>query len=132
MDSINEAFLQEQLQQLAELHDARQALALRKQAAVDDILAPLKADLAEVEIEFAFADEEIARHLALLEETVKANVLRHGASVKATCMQAIYNKGRVSWDSKALTGYSAAHPEILAFRSEGEPSVSLRLVSNGR
>jgi hypothetical protein len=37
-------------------------------------------------------------------------------------------KGRVSWDGKSLDGYMAAHPEISAFRKEGEPSVSLRNV----
>ncbi len=41
---------------------------------------------------------------------------------------AIYSKGRMSWDGKRLDGYATAHPEILAFRSEGQPSVSIREV----
>ncbi|MCG3145996.1 MAG: hypothetical protein HONDAALG_03775 [Gammaproteobacteria bacterium] len=49
-----------------------------------------------------------------------------GATVKGAALSAVYAKGRVSWDNKALEGYAVAHPELLAFRSEGAPSVSIR------
>lgn len=44
---------------------------------------------------------------------------------------AVYNKGRVSWDSSGLNGYMVAHPEITAFRKEGEPSITLRKIGKG-
>jgi len=51
--------------------------------------------------------------------------LSHG-NVTAT-MRSGYT--RESWDGKALTGYAAAHPEILAFRTEREvgPSVTIKV-----
>jgi len=46
--------------------------------------------------------------------------------VKGRELEAVYVKGRISWDNKALDGYAAAHPEIGAFRKQGDPSVSIR------
>lgn len=62
----------------------------------------------------------------MLESEIKAAVIALGETVKADGIMAVYNKGRESWDGKALSGYAAAHPEILVFRSVGDPSVSIR------
>lgn len=36
-------------------------------------------------------------------------------------------KARVYWDAKALDGYAAAHPEILDFRTEKMPGLTVRI-----
>ena len=54
------------------------------------------------------------------------DVLLRGESLRGSVYQAIYMKGRVSWDSAAIDQYARAHPEVLKFRREGQPSVSLR------
>jgi len=59
---------------------------------------------------------------------VKADVLNAGATVKGDYMMAVYNKGRVSWDTKGLDGFAIAHPEMQAFRKVGEPTITLRKV----
>lgn len=46
-----------------------------------------------------------------------------GAKVKVIAPK----KPRVYWDSKALDGYAAAHPEILQFRTEKMPNPSIRI-----
>lgn len=60
------------------------------------------------------------------ERELKALVLESGASVKGNVVQAVFTKGRVSWDTRALDGYAAGHPEVAQFRKQGEPSVSIR------
>ena len=52
-----------------------------------------------------------------------------GETVKGDHLQAVWSKGRASWDDKALMGYTKAHPELLEFRKQGEPSVSIRSTS---
>lgn len=66
--------------------------------------------------------------LQWLTEAVKASVIAEGESVKGERLQAVWVKGRTSWDTKALDGYSAAHPEIERFRKVGEPNVTIRTV----
>jgi len=64
-----------------------------------------------------------------VEAAIKADTLALGETVRGAAFQAVWNKGRQSWDAKGLTTYAEANPEILQFRKEGEPSVTLRRVS---
>jgi hypothetical protein len=57
---------------------------------------------------------------------VKEAVLVQGHSVQGHGLHAVYVKGRVSWDDRALQGFATGHPEVLQFRTQGAPSVSLR------
>lgn len=120
--------IKDRLNQLAELQAHREVLRLDLQAKRDAVLAPvagqLKALADEYEPMFAVADEQIAR----LTEEVKAAVIAAGESVKGERLQAVWVKGRTSWDTKAIEGYSAAHPEIERFKKVGEPSVTIRTV----
>lgn len=117
------------LDRLAELQAAPDAIRLQKQALVDSILTPeIRAKLAEIDAEFApqlTAAEEAA---AVLEAEIKADVLAGGATVKGTHIMAVWNNGRVSWDSKKLDGMLAIIPQLGAARKEGEPTVSFRKV----
>ena len=62
-----------------------------------------------------------------LEGEIRAAVLETGATIESDHLQAVWKKGRVSWDSGRLAGYAVAHPEILALRKEGAPTVSFVL-----
>jgi hypothetical protein len=57
---------------------------------------------------------------------VKEAVLVHGHSVQAHGLHAVFHRGRVAWDDRALQGFATGHPEVLQFRTVGSPSVSLR------
>lgn len=93
----------------------------------DAILTPeIKAGLDEIEAERKTAMDALNGGIASLTEEIKADVIQAGATVKGSYLMAVWNKGRVSWDTKALDGYAAAHPEITAFRKEGNPTVSIR------
>jgi hypothetical protein len=47
--------------------------------------------------------------------------------VKSGRAQAVYYKGRVSWDNESLDRYAASHPEVMQYRKEGEPSIQIRV-----
>jgi cob(I)alamin adenosyltransferase len=71
---------------------------------------------------------EIEKQAEELETEIKAAVLALETPVKGNRLQAVINKGRVSWDAKLLEGYAVAHPEIKAARKEGAPTVTIRKV----
>ena len=92
-----------------------------------EIIPPeIQMQLIELDDERTTAMESIQGGIASLEAEIKANILEAGSSVKGAYLHAIWSKGRVSWDTKALDGYTAAHPELLPFRKEGDPTVSIR------
>lgn len=95
---------------------------LRKSIMTPEILAQLD----EIDAEYKTAAETLRDGIAELEAEIKTGVLATGETVKGNGIMAVWNKGRESWDGKALSGYSAAHPEILSFRKIGEPSVTIR------
>lgn len=119
----------EKLDKIAELKSAQNVREIEKQALIDQLIPQeIKAKIAEIEAEFSNSD--ISEKIDALTEEVKGEVVSVGETVKGTYLMAVYNKGRVSWDTKALDGYVTAHPELLQFRKEGAPSVSIRGVTS--
>jgi len=117
----------EKLERLSGLYAEREALEAQKQALIDQVLpAELRSRLNDIEAEFAQKAQAAASNIEALEASVKSETLAHGESVRAAGIQAVWNKGRQAWDSKGLAGYAEAHPDVLQFRKEGEPSVTIR------
>jgi len=117
----------EELDRLANMQAERDVLAMTKQQLIDAIITPeIKAQIAEVEAEFAPKLETVDAKIEAQTSIVKRLVLEIGDSVKGAFLHAVFAKGRVSWDTKALDGYAVAHPEIVAMRKTGDPSVSIR------
>jgi hypothetical protein len=117
------------IDQYSEYQAQIDALSLEKQALVDSILTPeIKAQLAAIDAEFAGKAETAQGKMAELSEAIKNCVIAQGETAKGAHHQFCFTKGRESWDGKSLSGYAAAHPEILAFRKVGDPSVSVRKV----
>ena len=103
------------------------AISQEKQALIDQVLTPeIKEKLAEIDAEFDPKVDEIAQQKSMLEAEIKQEILQAGRTIKGTYHSFVWSKPRVSWDTKALDGYAAAHPEIQQFRIEGSPSVSVR------
>lgn len=121
--------IETKLDELSELYAQRDLATLEKQRLIDEIYtAEIKAKIAEIDAEFAGKNEAVSEKITALEAEVKQAVLVNGASIKGQFLHAVYTKGRVTWDSKALDGYAKAHPELVEYRKEGEPSVSLRKI----
>ena len=118
------------LEQLSQLHAQREALEEEKQALIAKTLPPeIKARLEDIEAEFSEKDKAAGANIEALEESIKSATLAHGESVRSAGFQAVWNKGRQTWDSKGLSAYADSHPEVLQFRKEGEPSVTIRKVT---
>lgn len=118
------------LDELSELQAKLDMLKLQRAEQRDVLLAPLREALAQIDAAFALPIVETEADIESLTAEIKADVLAHGASVKGQTsnLHAVFSRGRVSWDTRRLDGYAAAHPEIEAFRTVGEPSVSIRAV----
>jgi hypothetical protein len=120
-------------------NDTRQALEAQQQALIDSVLTPeILAQVDAIKAEFAPKFEALnndqnyqrAKNEAdTLTEAIKQQVISAGATIKGSVLQAVFIKGRVTFDTKALEGYAAAHPEIEKFKKVGEPSVTIRKVA---
>lgn len=124
---MNEKELQEKLDVLAEVITIRENLLSDKQTILDSLIPPeIKLKMMEVEEEFENQIKQANENVSAFEDVIKAEVKAFGQSVKGELIMAVWSKPRVSWDQKGLDGFMVAHPEIKAFRKEGEPSVSIR------
>ena len=121
--------VQEKLDRLAELQAKRTLLDVSRQELINQVITPeIQARITEIDIEFSGQFNAADAAINALTDEIKADVIQAGESIKGAHLHAIYTKGRVSWDAKACDAYSVAHPEILAFRKEGDPSVSIRKI----
>ena len=129
MDETVSKLVEKMLDTLAEFRSEKDAISLKKNELIDTVLTPeIKARIAEIEAEFAGKEDTVSKKIDDLTTEIKNGTLGLGASVKATLLHAVWAKGRISWDTKAMDGYAVDHPEILFMRKEGDPSVSIRTV----
>ncbi len=124
-----EAEIRAALQQLEDLTIQQQLVAMQKQSLLDGVLTPeIQRHIADIQAEFAPREDSLATTLTELTANVKRLVAAYGQTVAGQHLQAVWVKGRESWDSRGLQGYARAHPEVLEFQKVGEPSVSIRTV----
>jgi len=90
--------------------------------------ADLRAEYELLKAKFEAENSDLKQKISDLEAEIKSEILKKGETVSTEKMSAILVKGRVSWDGKLLEGYAVAHPEVLAARKVGEPTVSFRPV----
>ena len=123
------ADISQKLDHLANLQAQRDVLELEKQTLIDQAIPPeIKARLEEIEAEFAGKRETVDANITALETEVREEVLRQRSTVKSTFLRVIYNPGRVTWNTKSLDAYARARPEILEFRMQGKPFVSIQKI----
>ena len=116
---------------LDELFDLRSAVDLLmsdKALALESVLTEdQRIQIRDINIEFDAKLETVNEKIAELESSIKERTLELGESVKTQHISATYISGRVTWDTKRLDGFLVAHPELVAFRKEGEPSVQIKI-----
>jgi hypothetical protein len=118
------------LDRLSELYAQQEALEAEKQALILKVIPPeVKVRLDDIEAEFAGKAKAASANIEELEASIKTATLSHGESVRGAGFQAVWNKGRLTWDSKGLNAYADEHPEVLQYRKEGEPSITIRKVT---
>ncbi len=90
-----------------------------------DVLMEQVAALAKEEADYLQTYSDVS---TAIEQQVRESVLNTRETVRGISLMVVYTKGRVTWDTKALDGYATGHPELLPFRKEGDPSVSIRVL----
>jgi hypothetical protein len=114
------------LNRLADLRAAVDLARMNYEARRSEVLKKVQAELDALEAEYQPLLEAAQDNAASLETEIKNDVLLSGQSVMTDVYQAVYVKGRVTWDNDGISNYARMHPEVLKFRREGQPSVTLR------
>lgn len=84
--------------------------------------------LIELDAEFQPLLTDLQTRFTALRSEIEEAILAHGKSVKGGKLQAVYSKGRTTWDGKLLEGLALAFPQLENARKVGQPSVSIREV----
>jgi len=115
------------LEDLAQLRAQAELLRLDYQAKRERILDTVRQDLQDLDAEYDEPTRIVAEKIASQEDMLKKATLMRGETVAGEQLQVVYSKPKTTWDSAGLNGYAVAHPEILAFRKQGDqPSVSIQ------
>jgi hypothetical protein len=114
------------LTRLTNLQAAADVTRLDYEAKRAEVMKQVQAELEALETEYRPLLESADENLATLAAEIKNDVLLHGDSVQGGGFRAVYMQGRTSWDNDGMTKYAAAHPDVLKFRKQGQPSVALR------
>lgn len=124
IEQHNPVCAEDKLDLLDTLRLGAEAVAQAKQAFIDNVLSSVHHKLAQYDADIASLNERAAE----IENEVRQAALSLGGSIKGHRLQAVWVKGRESWDSKLLSGFAIAFPEIKQAQKIGEPSVSIRPV----
>lgn len=117
----------EMLEALTELYAQRDLLTIDRKRAESAAMPQEVIDaMNDIAAEYAPKEIAVAEKIAQMEEEVKLAVTSEGATVKGGALQAVFAKGRVTWETKGLDGLMIAYPDLAKFRKVGAPSVSIR------
>jgi len=119
----------EKLERLSSLRNATEFTRLDYETKRTDILRQIQSELEALDAEYKPVLDAAQENIATLENEIKTEVLLYGESVSGGMYRAVYTHGRISWDNDGMTRYAASHPDVLQFRKEGQPIVSLRVMS---
>ena len=119
----------EKLERLSNLRGAADVARLDYESKREEILKQIQAELDALDSEYKPVLEAVEENIAVLENEIKTDVLLYGESISGGSYRASYTQGRVSWDNEGMTKYAASHPDVLQFRKQGQPIVSLRVVN---
>jgi hypothetical protein len=117
------------LERLSNLRGAAEIARLDYESKRAEILRQVQAELDALDFEYKPILDATEENIAALENEIKTDVLLYGETISGGSYRASYTQGRISWDNEGMTKYAAAHPEVLQFRKQGQPIVSLRVVN---
>jgi hypothetical protein len=119
----------EKLERLSNLRGAAEVARLDYETKRAEILKQVQSELEALDSEYKPVLEAAEENIAALENEIRTEVLLYGESVSGGSYRASYTQGRVSWDNEGMTKYAASHPDVLRFRRQAQPIVSLRVVN---
>ena len=122
-------YVAEKLERLSNLRNAAEFTRLDYETKRAILLKQIQPQLDVLDAEYKPMLETVAENLEALENEIKTEVLLYGESVSGGMYRAVYTQGRISWDNDGMTAYASSHPDVLQFRKQGQPIVSLRVVN---
>jgi hypothetical protein len=122
-------YVAEKLERLSNLRNAAEFTRLDYETKRTQILKQIQSELDALDTEYKPVLERAEENIAGLENEIKTDVLLYGESVSGGMYRATYTHGRVSWDNEGMANYATVHPDVLQFRKQGQPIVSLRVVN---
>lgn len=122
-------YVTEKLERFSNLRNAAEFTRLDYETKRKEILQQIQLELDALDAEYKPVLEAAEENITTLENEIKTDVLLYGESVSGGMYRACYSQGRVSWDNDGMARYAASHPDVLQFRKQGQPSVSLRVVN---
>jgi len=123
------AYQQAKEAELREAADLKRAeLFAQSQEQTAQVYADIEARKREISEEFAGKEQDAAANIAKLEAEIKADVKAAGQSVNGKHFHAVYNKGRITWNTDKMEAWIIDHPFLKEARKEGDPSVSIRKI----
>jgi hypothetical protein len=136
MVSSTDSSLRDVQSMLDELFSVRMALAAHAQERDAAILRQLPPELQETVMsimqEFADMEDQRVQEEHSLAEQIRTTVKTLGVPVQGTHLQASYEPGRRKWDYDGLEHLAERFPEVLTYRQQGEPVVSIRVRTQRR
>jgi hypothetical protein len=119
----------EMLEKLTEFYAQLDYLQFQKAELLDTVMPPeIKKAMQDIDAEFAGKEQAVRENMAALEKQVKQAVIDGGETIRGGLLQAVYNKGRTSWDNVKLEGLMIAFPKLADARKIGEPYVAIKKV----
>jgi len=88
----------------------------------------LAAQITELKERHDAVDSQFDVENKALAEAIASSTVSLGETQRGDTLMAVYVKPRIKLDSRGLKGYAVAHPEVEAFISYGNPSVSIRKI----
>lgn len=119
----------EKLERLSNLRNALEFTRLDFETKRTVILKQIQSELDALEVEYQPVLERAEENIAALENEIRTDVLLYGESISGGMYRATYTQGRVSWDNDGMAKYAISHPDVLEFRKQGQPVVSLRVMN---
>ena len=115
------------LEILAELTTSLEKLTNEYEKAKSDATPmTIKRKLRTIERVYAPKLDAARDRISDLTASIRTDTVSYGESVKNAGYHAVYAAGRTTWETQKLDGYAAAHPEILEFRKDSGPYVTIR------
>jgi ABC-type phosphate transport system auxiliary subunit len=121
------AEIMQKLDRLSSLFHSLEQEEKAREELIAGLLTPeVQTKIAEIREEFSQKEKALRENIDALEKEIKTDTLAFGQTVRASGFTVVWSKGRTLWDSKGLQAYAGAHPDVLQYRKEGEPVVSIR------
>lgn len=118
------------LNAMSEIDVELEKINMEKERMIDSVLTPeIRQQLQDIEAEFSDKQVSAKDRRNAMEILVRNGVVGLGQSVVANRLQAVFTKGRYSWDKKVFDKLVKKYPEIEEIRTQGDPFVSIKKVA---